>query len=360
MESRNQAESKAVPPSNAVLLYATPAPAWWLPGPHLPTIFGKVCRSIDLPPTTRERWPTADGDVLSVERLRGSSDAPRIVLFHGLEGGTHSTYARGILHEARDRGWWADLVLWRTCDDRPVNDTRRAYHSGASDDAEAAIARVLSEDADRPTFLFGVSLGGNVLLKWLGERGDAVPPAVCGAVAVSVPFDLAAASRRIERGFSKLYGRVFLKSLKAKTFAKLERFPGMVDRATVSRVRTLWEFDDVVTAPIHGFASAADYYERCSSIAFLDRIRLRTLLVSAQNDPFLPREVLDKVRAIARANSRLHCDFPAQGGHVGFISGSLPWRPVYWMERFTLDWLVGGLTLKSELIEPERSHVIGQ
>ena len=339
MTGRNQAESKAVPSSDTARARTTPAPAWWLPGPHLPTIFGKVCRSIGLPETTRERWPTADGDLLSVERLRGRSDAPRLVLFHGLEGGTHSTYARGLLHEARNRGWSADFVLWRTCDDHPVNGARRAYHSGASDDAETAIARVLSEDATRPTFLIGVSLGGNVLLKWLGERGDTVPAAVRGAVAVSVPFDLAAASRQIERGVASVYGRYFLKSLKAKTFAKLERFPDLVDRVALAKVRTMWEFDDVVTGPIHGFASAADYYQRSSSIHFLDRIRVRTLLLSAENDPFLPRAVLDAVQAIARPNPHLQCVFPAQGGHVGFIAGSVPWRPEYWMERFALDWL---------------------
>jgi predicted alpha/beta-fold hydrolase len=336
-----QAESKAVPPSNAARPSTTPAPAWWLPGPHLPTIFGKVCRSIDLPPTTREQFPTFDGDSLSVERLRGRAEAPRLILFHGLEGGTHSTYARGLLRRAYDRGWWADLVLWRTCDEHPVNGVRRAYHSGASDDADAAIAHAISHDADRPTFLMGVSLGGNVLLKWLGERGDTVPPAVRGAVAVSVPFDLAAASRQIERGFAAVYGRYFLKSLKAKTFAKLERFPDLVDRATLSGVRTLWEFDDLVTGPIHGFASAADYYRRSSSIHYLDRICLRTLLLSAANDPFLPRVVLGEVQAIARSNSHLQCVFPEHGGHVGFIAGSAPWNPDYWMERFAMDWLAG-------------------
>lgn len=272
-------------------------------------------------------------------RLHGQSDAPRLVFFHGLEGGMHSSYARALLREAHKRGWWADFVLWRTCDERPVNSTRRAYHSGASDDAETAITRVLAEDAGRPTFLLGVSLGGNVLLKWLGERGDTVPATIHGAVAVSVPFDLAAASRKIERGFAHVYSRYFLKSLKAKTLAKLERFPDLVDRAALAGVRTLWEFDDVVTGPIHGFRNAADYYQRSSSIRFLERIRTPTLLLNAQNDPFLPPAVLEDVRTIAGRNPNLECVFPAQGGHVGFVGGCLPGRPEYWMERFALDWL---------------------
>ena len=337
------AQSKAMPSAGTqaegAAPRAIPRSPWWLPGPHLPTIFGKLFRTVDLPSTTRERWPTADGDALSIERVRGHADAPRLVLFHGLEGGTHSTYARGLLHAARARGWWADLVLWRTCDGEPVNRVRRAYHSGASDDAEFAIARIVADDPGRPTVLMGVSLGGNVLLKWLGERGDAVPPAIRGAVAVSVPYDLAAASRKIERGFSKVYGRFFLKRLKAKTLAKVPSFPGFVDAAAVARVRTLWEFDDVVTGPVHGFASAADYYARSSSMGFLDRIRVPTLLLNAQNDPFLPRTVLHKVRAIAAGNPYLQCEFPAHGGHVGFIAGPHPWRADYWMERHSLDWL---------------------
>ncbi len=339
MTGGNQTESKSVARLVAARGRATPDAAWWLPGPHLPTIVGKLCRSVDMPSTTRERWPTTDGDMLSVERLRGQIDAPRLVFFHGLEGGVHSSYARGLLHEAQERGWWADFVLWRTCDERPVNGARRAYHAGASDDAGTAIDYVLAEDAGRPTFLLGVSLGGNVLLKWLGERGDTVPATIRGAVAVSVPFDLAAASREIERGFAHVYSRYFLKTLKAKTLAKLERFPDLVDRTALAGIRTLWEFDDVVTGPIHGFRNAADYYQRSSSIRFLERIRVRTLLLNAQNDPFLPRATLDDVRAIARRNPRLECVFPAQGGHVGFVGGRFPGRPDYWMERFVFDWL---------------------
>jgi hypothetical protein len=316
-----------------------PRAAWWLPGPHLPTIYGKLFRRVPAPPTVREHWPMPDGDVLSIDRMAGKPEKPRLVLFHGLEGGAHSTYVRGVLREAHARGWWADLVLWRTCDDEPVNAVRRSYHSGASDDADFAISRILAGDPARDTLLCGVSLGGNVLLKWLGERGQSVPPAIRAAAAISVPFDLALASRKIDAGFASVYSTFFLRSLKAKIAAKLERFPDIARRSDLAAVHTLWAFDDLVTAPVHGFADAADYYKRSSSIQYLARIGTPTLLLSAQNDPFLPRSVLADVQAIAQGNPHLHCVFPEHGGHVGFIAGPGPWKPDYWMEAFSLDWL---------------------
>jgi predicted alpha/beta-fold hydrolase len=319
--------------------FAPPRQAWWLPGPHIPTIYSKLCRRVELPPTSRAQWPTPDGDVLSVERMAGRAGAPRLVVFHGLEGGTHSTYARALLQQAHARGWWADLVLWRTCDGRSVNGTRRAYHSGASDDADVAIAGILRDDPRRTTLLVGVSLGGNVLLKWLGERAANVPHNIRAAAAISVPFDLAEASRRIDRGFSSVYGRHFLRKLRAKTMAKLSKFPDLVDAVALALTRCLWDFDDVVTGPIHGFSSAADYYERSSAMQFLDRVRIPTLLLNAENDPFLPPRVLTRVRSIADRNPYLRCEFPKQGGHVGFVSGLLPWKADWWMERLTLDWL---------------------
>jgi len=338
MSARGE-ESKARPAERGATTLAVPRAAWWLPGPHLPTIFGKVFRRVPQPPTTRERWRTPDGDLLSVERLRGRPDAPRLVLFHGLEGGLHSTYVRGLLNQAYQRGWWADLVLWRTCDGETVNAVRRSYHSGASDDADLALTHIVSSDPDRPVLLHGVSLGGNVLLKWLGERGDAVPASVRAAVAVSVPFDLAAASARIDRGLSKVYGRFFLKTLKAKTAAKLSRFPDVIDPAVLAGIRTLWDFDELVTGPVHGFGGAAEYYARSSSINFLSRIRVNTLLLNARNDPFLPPSTLDRVTSITRGNPNVTCCFPPSGGHVGFIAGRNPGDADYWMERVTLDWL---------------------
>jgi predicted alpha/beta-fold hydrolase len=312
---------------------------WWLPGPHAQTMFPRLFRRVDLPATQRVRVATPDGDGISVERLRGFDSAPRVMLFHGLEGGLHSPYARALMAEAARRRWYADLVLWRTCDGIPVNAVARSYHSGASDDADTVIRHVVESDPGRPLYLVGVSLGGNVLLKWLGERGRLAAPEVRAAAAVSVPFDLAAAARHLERGTRRLYTRFFLRSLIAKALAKLDRVPGIANRDRVQRARTLREFDDAFTAPVHGFLDAGDYYSRSSAIGYLDGISAPTLLVSAANDPFLPWEVLARVKERAADNPNLTCLFPATGGHVGFVSGPFPWSPRYWLENFVLDWL---------------------
>jgi predicted alpha/beta-fold hydrolase len=171
------------------------------------------------------------------------------------------------------------------------------------------------------------------LLKFLGERGTTVSPRVLAAAAVSVPYDLARSSRRIGRGFSRIYEAHFLRSLHRKAALKHAAFPGELPAAALSRVKTLYAFDDAVTAPLHGFVDAADYYSRSSAIRWLPGIAVSTLLLSAMDDPFLPREVLDDVREVARRNEALHLEFVERGGHVGFISGRIPWRPVYYLER---------------------------
>ena len=188
-------------------------------------------------------------------------------------------------------------------------------------------------DPRSPLSLVGFSLGGNVLLKYLGERGDDLPPQLHSAAAVSVPFDLARSCAHMERGFTRLYGWNFLKSLKRKALEKLDQHPGIANRDRVIAARTLWEFDDAFTAVAHGFRDAADYYQRSSSIHFLDRIRVPTLLLSARDDPFHPYEVLDDVARIADANSALRTEFTDRGGHVGFLEGAHPWRTANYAER---------------------------
>jgi len=179
--------------------------------------------------------------------------------------------------------------------------------------------------------LVGVSLGGNVLLKWIGEREGRIDPRVRAAVAISTPFDLDAGSRHISRGFARVYDRNFVRSLVRKAMAKLSAYPDLFDRNRVTRARSIYEFDDAVTAPVHGFRDAADYYARSSALGFLDSIRVPTLLVSSRDDPFLPEIVLDRVASIARANAHLRSEFHDTGGHVGFIAGR-PWRPFYYAE----------------------------
>ena len=278
-----------------------------------------------------ERWSTSDGDFIDILRLDADRDRPRLFLLHGLEGTVRSHYVGGLLQVARQRNWAADMLIFRGCGNE-LNRAPRFYHSGETGDAEFAIGRVLDEFPTAPLVLCGVSLGGNVLLKWLGERGDSLPDRIRAAAAISVPFDLERGSRHISRGFSRVYERHFLKTLRRKAAAKLSRFPGLFDDDALLRARTLYDFDEVVTGPIHGFRGAHDYYLRSSSLRFLSGIRRPTLLVSAMDDPFLPSEVLDQVSVVARDNPFLTTEFSRRGGHVGFVAGS-PWRPQYYAER---------------------------
>jgi uncharacterized protein len=313
-------------------------PAWWVPGPHLRTLWGKFFRRTPDLPTRRERWETPDGDFLDVVRLDGPTvNAPRLLFLHGLEGSPRSHYMGGVLAEARRRGWGADLLIFRSCGGEN-NRTRRFYHSGETEDFAFMLDRIVAEHPRSPLVLGGVSLGGNVLLKFLGERGSELPSQVRGAVAVSVPFDLGRGSRHIARGFSRIYEQHFLRSLRRKASEKLARFPDLVPPDALE-AQTLYEFDHRVTAPVHGFTSADDYYTRSSAIRWIARIRVPTLLLSAIDDPFLPAEVLDEVRAIARENPALTVEFVERGGHVGFVSGRLPWRPLYYAEWRLGDFL---------------------
>jgi predicted alpha/beta-fold hydrolase len=285
-----------------------------------------------------ERLTTPDDDVLFVHRLHGEQGSPLLVLLHGLEGSPNSHYARGLLARAQAHGWSAAALVFRTCGGQ-MNHTRRFYHSGETSDLEFAIERLASELPESPILLAGFSLGGNVLLKWLGERSTDIPSAVCAAAAVSVPYDLARGSRYINRGFARVYERHFLRSLVRKAEIKRGRFPDIVPHVDLEQLRSMWDFDDAVTAPVHGFVDATDYYHRSSSLRWLDRIRVPTLLVSAVDDPFLPPEVLDEVRAVALRNPALRCEFVDRGGHVGFIAGRRPWRPLYWAEWRVVEFL---------------------
>jgi len=322
-------------------------PAWWIPGTHLQTLWGRLLRTPVKARLRTERWRTPDSDFVDVVRLDAPApSAPRVVLFHGLEGTIRSHYVARLVAELERRGWGMDLLLFRSCSGTP-NETRRFYHSGDTADAMLVLERVVAEHPDAPLGLAGVSLGGNVLLKLLGERGPDMPSSVIGAATVSVPYDLALSCRRIERGFSRVYQEFFLRSLKRKAREKLARFPDLVEPARLERARTLWDFDDAITAPLHGFQDAADYYERSSSLGFLSAIRLPTLLLSARDDPFLPVHVLDDVTRIAASNPALHLEIAERGGHVGFVSGTVPWRPRYYAEWRIAEWfasLLPGVT----------------
>ena len=307
------------------------SPAWWIPGGHLQTLWGKLFRRQHPAQTVVHRWDTPDGDFLEVHRVEVGNGQPRVLLLHGLEGTIRSHYAQGLLNEAARRGWGADLLIFRSCGSEP-NRARRFYHSGETKDAGFALDRISREFPNSPLAIAGVSLGGNVLLKMLGERGADLPAQLCAAAAVSVPFDLARSAKRINRGFSRFYQRFFLGSLRRKAREKASRFPDLASPQEISALRTLEDFDNLITGPLHGFRDARDYYEQSSSLRYLENIRLKTLLLSAADDPMLPPDVLDEVRVIADRNPHLHLEFFQHGGHAGFVTGPVPWRAFYYAE----------------------------
>jgi len=320
-------------------------PAWWVRGGHAQTLWGKFFRRRTTLPLRVERWDTPDGDFIDLYRLdapEASIGAPHLFILHGLEGTIRSHYVSGFFAEAHRRGWRADLLIFRGCGSE-LNRARRFYHSGETSDAAFVLDGIMAEFPASPVLLTGVSLGGNVLLKLLGEWGGHAPPQVKSAAAISVPFDLERGARHLSHGFSRIYDRHFLKTLRAKARRKLERFPDLFDPSALERARTIYDFDDAVTAPVHGFASAHDYYSRSSALSWLDRVRIDTLLLSAVDDPFLPPAVLEDVRTVARPNPTLHLEFTAHGGHVGFVSGSWPWRPFYYAEWRACEFLAANL-----------------
>ena len=304
---------------------------WWLPGGHAQTILPAL-RPPAAVALTRERWETPDGDFVDVD-WAGNAGAPRtLVLFHGLEGGSGSHYARSVAAHAAESGWRVALPHFRGCSGEP-NRLPRAYHSGDSDEIDWILRRL----ARSPSRLHaaGVSLGGNALLKWLGERGEDAGRVVRSAAAVCAPIDLVAAGRALDRGVNRvLYARHFLVTLKAKSLAKLVRFPGLYDAERVRRARTLYEFDDVVTAPLHGFRGTLDYWTRASSAPWLGRVRTPTLVLNARNDPFLPAPAL--AAATRGASDSVLLEFPGQGGHVGFVQTPFPGRHG-WLARRLIE-----------------------
>ncbi|HUR91281.1 MAG TPA: hydrolase [Gemmatimonadaceae bacterium] len=313
------------------------SPAWYLRNRHVQTLWGKLARRLPPAPTRVERWETPDGDFIDLHRIQGSPGSPRLVMLHGLEGTIRSHYAQGLLHEAGRRGWGADLLIFRSCGGE-MNRARRFYHSGETTDIALVIDRLVADEPRRDIVAAGVSLGGNVLLKYMGERGDAVPAQLKAAVAVSVPFDLGRSSLQIQKGFARIYQWHFMRSLRRKAAMKLAQFPDIAPQDALMRARTMYDFDDTITAPLHGFMDAADYYRKSSSLGWLHGIRRPTLLLSSTDDPFLPLEVFNDVRAIAARNAWLTLEFSSRGGHAGFIAGD-GGRLKYFAEKRACDFL---------------------
>jgi uncharacterized protein len=281
---------------------------WWLPGGHLQTLYGALGPAPRVA-WRRERWDTPDGDFIDLDWADGGA-GPLVALLHGLEGGSGSHYARKLAAAAAARGWRCVVPHFRGCSGTG-NRLPRAYHSGDSAEVDWILRRL------RPDFAAGVSLGGNVLLKWLGEQGPRAMPLLRRAAAVSAPIDLAASGYALGRGLNRaLYARHFLVTLKPKAIAKIARHGLALDAARIARARSLHEYDDLVTAPLHGFRDADDYWARASSAPWLEHIRVPTLLVNAYNDPFLPLAALQAATRSASRNVVL--EFPQTGGHAAF------------------------------------------
>jgi len=302
---------------------------WWARNRHVNTIYASLAgKLLPLPPLRRERWDTPDGDFIDVDWLAGERPAgtPLVVLFHGLEGSTTSHYVRTFARQAQRRGWRFAMPHFRGCSGEP-NRLPRAYHSGDSEDIGWMLKRFHAAAGGAPLFAAGVSLGGNALLKWLGERGEEGKQWVRAAAAVCAPLDLTLSGEALARGFNRVYTRMFLKTLKKKSAGKLQTFPGIFDGEAMQRSRTFRDFDDAVTAPLHGFVDADDYWTQSSAGQFLSRIALPTLVINALDDPFVPVAALPDPGGLP---AHLTAEFPPHGGHVGFVTGfpgRMDWLP---------------------------------
>jgi len=297
------------------------APAW-LPGAHLQTIAS--ARFVPQPRVEyrRERWDTLDGDFVDVDFALpepGDTKAPVLVLFHGLEGCSQSHYARSVMRSAADRGWRGLVPHFRGCSGEP-NRLPRAYHSGDSTEGDWILRAVARRYPTARLYVVGISLGGNMLAKWLGERGTDAS-FVAAAASIGSPLDLAAGGAALARGFNLLYTKMFLATLKDKALEKIARFPKVASAEAVRASRNLYDFDNAYTAPVHGFRSTDDYWSRASGKPHLAGVDVPHLVLNARNDPFVPAASLPRVTEVSRF---VHLEQPEQGGHIGFARGGLP------------------------------------
>ena len=320
-------------------------PARWAPGPHAQTLAARLLRPPG-PELRRERLVTPDDDFLDLDWGEDpGDDAPIVLVVHGLEGSARRRYVRNVCRELSRAGLWPVALNLRGCSGEP-NRALHFYHSGKTDDPMFVVETIRSRYPGRRIGALGFSLGGNMLLKLMGERGDGGRNLLDAAVAMSVPYDLAAGCALLERtAMGRAYSGYFLRSLKSKLELKRDRLGAVVDLEAAAVARTIWEFDDRVTAPLHGFASAAAYYEQCSSIRFLDGIGVPTLLLHAVDDPFLPAASIPVDEA--ERNPAVHLALETRGGHVGFLEGS-PWRPSFWGDEEAARFLADALLAARE------------
>ncbi len=331
---------------------------FWLPGGHVQTIWAAVCaqkrRAVVLP-LTRERWTTPDGDFIDVDRQHARREGrPLLVMFHGLEGSSQSHYAQAFADWAAEHDVNFAVPHFRGCSGE-LNRAPRAYHSGDHPEIDWILQRLRREHvASHGQFLMavGVSLGGNALMRWAAEHGTEAQAAADAVASICSPLDLALSGQAIGKGFNRqVYTRMFLRSMKPKALAKWSQYPGLFDRKRLLEARDLYEFDNVFTAPLHGFKNTDDYWRRASAKPLMKNITIPALVLNALNDPFVPAHSLPQAKDVSPWVTLWQ---PAQGGHVGFAQGVLPGH-VRGLPDAVGGWLMQavGLTLK------RREHVNG-
>ncbi|MGP8433524.1 YheT family hydrolase [Paraburkholderia fungorum] len=329
------------------LLYRAPL---WLPNRHVQTIVPSLFGRRPAIAFRRERWDTPDGDFIDLDWVvhdgqpasalsppsvprAPADDAPLLVLFHGLEGSSASHYAATLMAAAREYGWHGVVPHFRSCSGS-LNLLPRFYHLADSNEVDWILRRLRGTHRG-PIVAAGVSLGGNVLLRWLGERREDAVPVLSAAAAISTPIDVHAGGRALSQGFNMVYTRSFLKTLKQKAEQKLLQFPGLFDRDAMLASRTMYDFDNVVTAPLHGFRDTNHYWSSATTRPLLHGIAVPTLVLNARNDPFLPAEALPAQHEVSAS---VELDQPRHGGHAGFMTGPFPGR-IDWLSRRVLGYL---------------------
>lgn len=313
-------------------------PAWWAKNRHLQTVWGSFFRKLPKLPSMKEmRLELDDGDFIDVN-LRERKNSPTILLLHGLEGSIDSPYIRGMVDAAEKQQWQIVVMHFRSCSGEP-NRLLRSYHSGVSDDL-AQVIKLLSDKGIITDFVVGYSLGGNVLLKWLGEQAEKV--SIKAAVAVSVPLMLDTCATEINRGFSKVYESALLRTLKIKTIEKVKRFQSdkLPSETQISKLNSFWQFDDKVTAALNGFDDVDDYYTKASSRQFVQHIETPTLIIQSTDDPFMNETVLPDIHHLPE---KVILEKNKHGGHVGFVDGRWPWSAEYYLERRIPNYLASFL-----------------
>jgi predicted alpha/beta-fold hydrolase len=315
-------------------------PAWWLGNRHAQTIFPALPWSGAPKIRVRsEELELPDGDVTVVDWMEEGpgpdSGAPILIVLHGLEGSADSPYARMLLKSAAQHDWRAAVLHFRDCGDYR-NRLPRRYHAGETNDIRYFLESLRAAGHEGPMLAAGYSLGGNVLLKYLGENGVSTP--LHGAAAVSVPLDLHDSAEALTSGFSRIYQRYLLKRMKNAMRRKFDQYTAAFDWHRAMAAKTFAEFDDAVTAPLHGFSGKDEYYNRCSSLAFLADICLPTLIINAVDDPFMTPATIPEPEKLSDS---VQIEVASHGGHVGFIDGGAPWRPHYYLPGRIIEFLNG-------------------